>query len=103
MAADPVPTTLEAAPDALTLSSLPKDSLRVIVRALDQAGNLMPFLDDGVTIRVSGPAKRLGPETVTLKGGAVGFWLETLGGAGDIGVTVSSPRFATSALALKAI
>ena len=75
----------------------------MIVRALDQAGNLMPFLDDAVTIVTQGPVRLLGPATVTLKGGAVGFWLESKGSAGDIGLSVSSRRFGATNLTLAAI
>jgi beta-galactosidase len=102
MVADPVPTILEVVPDARVLSAEAKDSVRVIVRALDQAGNVLPFLDEAVSIRVQGPARLLGPEAITLRGGAAGFWLETLGGAGPITVSVSSPRFAPAAIALTA-
>ena len=93
--ADPVATTLEVAPDALELSAEPKDSLRVIVRALDQGGFLLPFLDEAVHVSVTGPARLIGPAELVLKGGSTGFWLESTGGAGAIGLTVASRRFGT--------
>ena len=61
MVADPVPTRLEVAPDATTLLAAEKDAVRVIVRALDQAGALLPFLADPVEVRVEGPARLIGP------------------------------------------
>ena len=103
MIADPVPTTLEAEADDLTLAARGRDSVRVIVRALDQAGSLLPFLSDSVEIRVKGPAKLLGPNMLTLLGGTTGFWLESTGKAGDIAVEISSPRFELRCLALKAV
>ncbi len=100
--ADPLPTTLEVAPDTLTLSAAPKDAARVIVRALDQAGNKLPFLDEVVTLRVTGPAKVLGPTALVLKGGSTGFWLETTGGAGEITIEATCPRFPTAKVTLHA-
>mgnify|MGYP001599954407 CR=1 FL=1 len=97
-----MPTKLEVEPDWTELSAEPKDSVRVIVRALDQLGNLLPFLDEAVHVAVSGPAKLLGPSEMVLKGGAIGFWLETTGGAGDVVVKVACHRFGETTLTLKA-
>jgi beta-galactosidase len=100
--ANPLPTRLEVEADTHSLSPDAKDSVRIIVRALDQAGNLLPYLDESVHIQTSGPARLLGPAIVTMKGGAVGFWVETIGGVGDIAIKVTSPRFAPSEVRLKA-
>ena len=102
MVADPVAAKLEVVADELTLPAAIKDQLRVIVRALDQAGNLLPFLDEPVHVSVKGPAKLLGPDMPVLTGGATGFWLESTGETGDIDLIVSSPRFASQTIALKA-
>ena len=80
-----------------------RDSTRVMVRALDQAGRKLPFFSEPVEIVVDGPAKRLGPGLVPLRGGATGFWLESTGGAGPITVRVTSPRLGTTTLALAAV
>lgn len=103
MVADPVATRLEVVADDHRLLASEKDAVRVIVRALDQAGSLLPFLHDPVTVRVTGPARVIGPEVLTLTGGTTGFFLETLGAAGPIGLEVSSPRFASVHLALEAV
>ena len=102
MVADPVPAELQVEADALTLKASEKDAVRIIVRALDQAGSLLPFLDEPVTINVTGPAKVLGPAVVVLTGGTIGFWLESTGGKGAVTVDISSPRFAPQTLALQA-
>jgi beta-galactosidase len=39
---------------------------------------------------------------VVLKGGAIGFWLETTGGAGVVTVTVASHRLGETTITLKA-
>lgn len=101
-AANPLPTTLEVRPDTCLLSAEAKDCTRVIVRAVDQLGNELPFLDDAVAFAVKGPAQVVGPASQTLKGGSVGLWLETTGGAGAIELTVTSSRFAPVAITLTA-
>jgi beta-galactosidase len=101
MVADPVPTRLEVVADALRLSGN-KDSVRVIVRALDQVGQLLPFLDEPVSLHVQGPGRVLGPSLLTLKGGAIGFWIETTG-AGEITLEVASPRFRDVRIELRAV
>jgi beta-galactosidase len=102
MAADPLPTTLAVEADSRTLQAEGRDSVRIIVRALDQAGNILPFLNDAVDISVQGPARLIGPERVVFQGGSTGFWLESTGSVGDILVTVTSSRLGAAKLALSA-
>ncbi|PQA79373.1 glycoside hydrolase family 2 protein [Rhodoferax sp. TS-BS-61-7] len=102
LSGNPLPTTLQVQVDDTVLHAHEKDATRVIVRALDQAGRLLPFLDDVVQVQVSGAAKLLGPDTLTLKGGVTGFWVETTGAVGDITVRVSTRRMGEQLLALRA-
>jgi beta-galactosidase len=97
--ADPVATTLEVAADT---PALPRnDAVRVMVRALDQAGNKLPFFFEPVAIEVSGPARLIGPAIVPLRGGATGFWVRSTGTAGEVVVKVSSTRLGTKTVRLK--
>jgi beta-galactosidase len=82
--ADPLPTTLEIAPDATDLRAGEKDSVRVIVRALDQCGNILPFYEEPVSFTVEGPGRIIGPSLQSFKGGVTGFWLEAGETAGTI-------------------
>ena len=50
---DPLPTTLVVAPDATTLDAAARDEVRVILRACDQVGNVLPFLADSARITVT--------------------------------------------------
>ena len=102
MVANPLPTTLQVEADADTLRAGERDTVRVIVRALDQAGSRLPFLNDVVIIKVDGPAKVIGPATIALQGGTTGFWLQATGEAGAITVEASSARFANQKLSLMA-
>jgi beta-galactosidase len=97
--ADPVAKTLEVVADAVAIGST--DAVRVMVRALDQAGHKLPFYPEPVTIEVSGAGKRLGPATVPLRAGSTGFWVQATG-AGQIDVTVNSDRMGTRTLAITA-
>jgi beta-galactosidase len=97
-----VATTLEAVADRDTIEAKGRDSTRVMVRALDQIGNKLPFLMEPVEIVVEGPGKRLGPALVPLRGGSAGFWLESTGEAGPITVAVSCPRLGKTTITVEA-
>ncbi len=96
-----VATTLELVADDAELRASEKDATRFIVRALDQFGNVLPVFDDPVHICVSGPAWLLGPDLVAFKAGIAGFWVETTGSTGEIGVEVSSRRLGSRRLTVQ--
>ncbi|MCF3641777.1 glycoside hydrolase family 2 protein [Rhizobium sp. TRM95111] len=93
--ADPVPARLEVAPDDTKLRAAEKDAVRVVVRVLDQCGNLLPYFEEPVTLSLVGPGRIIGPADHTLKGGATGFWIEAGDEAGTLDLTVTSRRFET--------
>src|SRR5690606_7688710 len=64
-ASSPVATTLEVVPDTAAIAV--HDEVRVMVRALDQAGNKLPFFFDPVAIEIAGPARLIGPSVVPLR------------------------------------
>lgn len=92
--ADPVPTTLEVTPDDTALRAGEKDAVRVVVRVLDQCGNLLPYFEEPVSLALSGPGRIIGPADHTLKGGATGFWVEAGEEKGRLELAVTSRRFA---------
>jgi beta-galactosidase len=92
--ADPVPTTLEVTPDDTALRAGEKDAVRVVVRVLDQCGNLLPYFEEPVSLALSGPGRIIGPADHTLKGGATGFWVEAGEEKGRLELSVTSRRFA---------
>ena len=102
LSGSPLPTTLEVKVDDIQLAAGEKDATRIIVRALDQVGRVLPFIDDVVCVDVTGPVKVLGPSLLPFKGGVVGFWVETTGEPGEISVRVSARRLGEKALLLKA-
>ena len=96
---NPVASRLEVVPDSRVLGAT--DSVRVMVRALDQAGNRLPHFSEPVEIAVSGAGRRVGPRLVPLRAGSTGFWVQATG-RGEIDVTVSSERLGTIELTLAA-
>lgn len=63
------------------------------VEALDQNGNRLPFMNDPVTISAEGPLEIVGPATVSLSGGATGFFVRTNGGTGEAVVKVNAEGY----------
>jgi beta-galactosidase len=98
-----VPTTLEIVPDSTEAEADASAEIRVIFRALDQAGNKMLFLNEPLTLQVEGPAKVIGPDTTVLAGGTSGVWLRLTGAVGQITLLVTSPRFGTQSVTLQAV
>lgn len=102
-AGDPVPTALDVRPDDTTISAAEPDELRVVIRALDQMGNAMPYLDDVIYLEVDGPASLIGPDVLPLKGGAAGFWVRANGTPGTIELRVFSQRLGTQTVSITAV
>ncbi|MEP3428310.1 MAG: glycoside hydrolase family 2 TIM barrel-domain containing protein [Roseibium sp.] len=91
--ANPVASSLEVKADSIHLVG-DMNETRVMVRALDQAGNPLPFLNDSITIEVGGAIELIGPKYSALRGGATGFWVRALPGEkGAADIMVSSSRF----------
>jgi beta-galactosidase len=96
--ADPVPTTLDVVADDTALRAGERDATRVVIRALDQHGNLLPFFEEPVSLSLEGDGRIIGPSDHTLKGGATGFWIEAGDKAGRLTLTAKSRRFATQTI-----
>lgn len=91
--ADPVATSLEVKADRTTLTN-DRNDVRISVNALDQAGNLLPYIDLPISIEIDGPASLTGPKITSLKGGSTAFWIRSTSKAGTITICVRSTRFA---------
>ena len=100
--ADPVATSLAVMADRNTLTN-DRNEVRISVKALDQAGNLLPYIDLPITIEIEGPAKLIGPDTTSLKGGASAFWIRSTQEVGQIIVRVHSARFAVVEILISAV
>lgn len=84
--------------DDAVLSSGDWDCTRIVLKLLDQYGNLCPFAAEAVDIEVDGPASVIGPRRLPLLGGSTAFWLRTEGRAGAIRVRALGGRFESNAV-----
>lgn len=53
------------------------DATRIVVSALDEHGNVMPFVQECVEVRVAGDLEIMGPSKFPLIGGTSAFWVRT--------------------------
>lgn len=102
MSGNPIPTSLCIQADDYELLADEKDATRVVVKALDQTGRLLPFLDDVAWIEVTGAGRRIGPRALPLRGGVVSFWVETTGPAGEIAIDVGTQRLGAHRVVVRA-
>ena len=92
MVADPVPSGMSIEPDRHELLASEPDQLRIVVRVCDQVGNTLAYFDDPLDVEVSGPARLIGPDRLTLRGGATAFWIASTGKAGPISIKFATHR-----------
>lgn len=69
------------------------DVSRVVVRAVDQNGNRLPYCSEALTLVPSGAVDLIGPDTVSLIGGDVAFWVRTNGKKGKGKVTICTAHY----------
>ncbi|MGV3551596.1 glycoside hydrolase family 2 protein [Rhizobium sp.] len=98
LSADPVPSKLDVVADDVGLRAGERDATRVVIRALDQNGNLLPFFEEPVSLSLEGNGRIIGPSDHTLKGGATGLWIEAGDSVGTLTLTAESRRFATQTI-----
>lgn len=77
------------------------DVCRIVLKHLDQHGNIMDFSNEVLNLTIEGPGAIIGPSSIALISGSVAFWVKTTGGAGDIKIKISSERFDTKVVNLK--
>ena len=49
----------------------------MVVRAIDQVGNTLPYLSEGIQIETFGDIEVIGPKQLALTGGSIAFWIRT--------------------------
>ncbi len=95
--ADPVPTNLEIIPDLEEVSV--GTDFRVIIRALDQVGNKMRYINETISINLSGPVILFGPNLIPFMAGSAGFWLRAIE-SGIIKILIMSNRFSPKEISI---
>ncbi|NLC66553.1 MAG: glycoside hydrolase family 2 protein [Clostridium sp.] len=69
------------------------DTTRITLNLVDQHGNSITYANDALQIETEGPVKVIGPKTISLIGGSIGFWIKTTGKSGDANIKIISERF----------
>lgn len=59
------------------------DATRVVIKKVDQNNNLLRYAFDGIKIEVTKGLELIGPNVLSLIGGAIAFWVKTNGQAND--------------------
>lgn len=67
------------------------DTVRIVLKALSQCGNVLPYSNDIVKIETDDKLSVIGPKEFALLGGQRGVWLKTTGKSGTAKVKITSP------------
>lgn len=91
---NPEPAQLQVIPDKNKLvKGAAWDATRVVVKAVDKQGNVMPYFQEPIMIQTEGAGNLIGPSLLTLVGGQIAFWVRSNEEIGILRVTVSCQRF----------
>ncbi|MEO6924123.1 MAG: glycoside hydrolase family 2 TIM barrel-domain containing protein, partial [Bryocella sp.] len=82
-------------PDETTLAADGADSVRVVLKAVDQFGSLRHFASDAITFHLEGPATLVGDNPFGLIGGTGAIWIRTTETPGRITLTAKHPWLGT--------
>lgn len=89
---DPVMNRLCVEVDDSELESGDMDITRIVIKAVDQVGNVIPYIEEVVTLDLEGPGEIVGPTTFSLIGGCRAVWIKTIGETGNLRLAVKSQR-----------
>lgn len=78
------------------------DSTRITIKAVDSAGNRLPYINEAVNIEVKGAGELIGNDNPVLEGGYYSFWVKTNNKKGSINIKVSNKRAGTKTIDIKA-
>lgn len=85
LAASPVPTLLDIRLQTDSLKAHCGDTCHVVIKALDQKGQILPYFKDVIQISSSDNLAVIGPTSIPLEGGVASFWVRAFQqGAGEI-------------------
>ena len=78
------------------------DSTRITVKAVDSAGNRLPYINEAINIEVKGAGELIGNDNPVFEGGYYSFWVKTNDKKGAIKITVSNKRVESKSIEIKA-
>lgn len=74
---NPVVTDLLVVSDDDVLLASELDATRIIVKVVDQVGNLLPYVQGAFTVDVEGELEVIGKKMLPVTGGCMAFWVKT--------------------------
>ncbi|WP_105618824.1 glycoside hydrolase family 2 protein [Vallitalea okinawensis] len=92
-AKNPIATELIAEVDDTELNSGDMDVTRILFKMVDQKGNIIPYINEILSLDIEGMGKIIGPKEMALIGGCIGVWIKTTGEVGTIKVKARCSRF----------
>lgn len=91
---NPEPDHLQIIPDDNKLvKGAAWDAVRIVVKAVDKQGNIMPYFQEPIYIQTEGAGNLIGPSLLTLVGGQTAFWVRSNEETGNLKVKVFCQRF----------
>lgn len=86
---------LEVTPDDLELSleKTSYDATRIVVKLLDNLGEVLFLNNDFIEVEIDGPLSIMGPSKFGISGGVTAFWVRTQGQTGLCKIKVKSMYF----------
>ena len=67
------------------------DVMEIRVRAVDENGNTLSFMNEPLFIQAEGPVEIIGPHLVSFEGGQTGLYVKSAGISGRAKITLSTP------------
>jgi Beta-galactosidase/beta-glucuronidase len=77
------------------------DVTRVVLKVTDEFGNIRPFANDAVSLKLEGPADLIGDNPFALFGGVGAVWIRARQEAGTVRLTAVHPRLGSRSVELR--
>ena len=90
----------EAMADDAELIANGADATRIVLRVTDEFGNVRPFANDPIQLKLEGPADLVGDSPFALVGGVGAVWIRTSEQAGKVQLTATHPRLGIQTVTL---
>lgn len=66
------------------------DVASIRIKAVDENGIQLPYYQEVINLEVTGPVQIIGPSRISLKGGAIGTYIKSIGKEGNAELTISA-------------
>ena len=88
-------------PDDLELVADGADTTRIVLRAVDEYGQLRPIANDSIAFTLDGPGRLIGNNPFSLTGGTGAVWIRALEQPGTITLHAKHERFGTQSIRIR--